>query len=406
MKHLSLLILGFLVLSCTISAQDAAQWRGQNRDGLYQENGLLKSWPAEGPKLLWHNDNLGDGFSSAAIVAPDRIYTAGTIDGKGYIFAFSMDGKLIWSTVYGEEWTESYPGTRSTPVINEGKVYLMNAFGKIVCLGADKGEILWSTDIMKDYDGLNIVWGVTENLLVDGDKVFCTVGGPVNNVIALNKTTGKLIWSNQGNGEKSAYCSPIIIPCAGRKIVVTMTEKSILGLDAETGQKLWSYEQINKYSVHANSPLYSDGYLYCVSGYGYGGVMLKLAADGTSVEKSWFNAALDNRMGGMVLMNGLVYGLGDKVKGIHCLNWKTGEEVAFDKFNGKPGSIIAADGMMYTYDESGEVALLEPTPTGFVKVSAFKVPYGTQQHWAHPVIENGMLYIRHGNSMMVYDIRK
>jgi len=406
MKSFFAFFISLILIANMLTAQEASQWRGKDRDGIYDEKGLLRSWPAAGPTLLWHYDNLGEGHASAAVVAHEKIYTAGATDGKGTVFAFSLDGKLVWSTPYGDEWIESYPGSRSTPVINDGKVYLMSAFGKIVCLSADKGNILWSVDIMKDYDARNITWGVTENLLIDGDKLFCTAGGVKHNVIALNKDTGKLIWSSAGNGEISAYCSPLLITLPARKIVVTMTEKSILGLDAATGKKLWSYEQINMYAVHANTPLYSNGYLYCVSGYGYGGVMLKLAADGSSVEKVWKNSRLDSRMGGVVMLNGKIYGLGDKVKGLFAIDWKTGNEVAYEKFNGRMGSIISADGLLFTYDESGEVALIEPTLAGFKKLGGFKVPYGSAQHWAHPVIENGRLYIRHGNSLMVYDIRK
>jgi outer membrane protein assembly factor BamB len=406
MKSFIALVFNLLLFTNIIIAQEASQWRGKDRDGIYDEKGLLPSWPAEGPKLLWHIDNIGDGHASASVVAHDRIFTAGAVQGKGSIFAFSLDGKLLWSTPYGDEWTESFPGSRSTPLINEGKVYFMSAFGKIICLSADLGKQLWSVDIMKDYDGVNITWGVTENLLIDGDKLFCTVGGTKNNVIALNKNTGKLIWSSTGNGEKSAYGSPLLITLPARKIVVTMTEKSILGLDAETGKKLWSHSQVNQWAVHANTPLYDNGYLYCASGYGCGGVMLKLSADGTKIDEVWKNAVLDSRMGGMVLLNGKIYGLGDQIKGLHCLDWKTGKELAFDKMNNKFGSIISAEGMLYTYDESGEVALIEPTLIGFKKISSFKVPFGSAQHWAHPVIENGRLYIRHGNSMMVYDIRK
>lgn len=406
MKHLFSIIISLLLFTNILFSQEAAQWRGKDRDGIYNETGLLRSWPADGPKLLWHYDKIGDGHASAAIVSHDRVFTAGATNGKGSIFAFSLDGKLIWHTPYGDEWTESWPGTRSTPMVNDGKIYFMSGFGKIVCLSAEKGNQLWSVDIMKDFGGRNIVWGVTENLLIDGDKLFCTVGGTKNNVIAMNKNTGKLIWSNPGNSEVSAYCSPLLITLTARKIVVTMTEKSILGLDAQTGKKLWSYEQINQYAVHANTPLYSNGYLYCVSGYGCGGVMLKLSADGTSVEKAWKNTALDSRMGGMVLLSGKIYGMGDQSKGLHCLDWKTGKELAYDKMNGKFGSIIAAEGLLYTYDESGEVALIEPTLTGFKKLGGFKIPFGSAQHWAHPVIENGRLYIRHGNSLMIYDIRK
>ena len=405
MKHL-LFILGFLFLTSLLSAQESAQWRGKDRNGNYSETGLLASWPAEGPKLLWHYDNLGDGHSSAAVVSHDRIFTAGVVDGKGHIFAFSLDGKLIWNSLYGDEWIENYPGTRSTPMVNDGRVYLMSALGKLVCLSADKGEIIWTVDLMKDYDGRNIMWGVTENLLIDGNKLFCTVGGEKHNVIALNKTNGKLLWSSAGTSDVSAYGSPLLISLSTRKIVVTMTAKHILGLDAETGTLLWSFEQINMYAVHANTPLYKDGLLYCVSGYGYGGVMLKLGADGSKVEQVWKNTSLDTRIGGVVLINDRIYGLGDKIKGLHCLDWKTGDEVAFDKLNNKPGNIIAAEGMLYTYDETGEIALIEPTLTGFKKISSFKVPFGSAQHWAHPVIDNGRLYIRHGNSLMVYDIRK
>jgi len=406
MKYLfSIFISGFLCISGLI-AQEAAQWRGQNRDGNYNETGLLRSWPAEGPKLLWHYDNIGDGYASAAVVSHDRIYTAGSVGGKGTIFAFSLDGKLAWSTVYGDEFVESFPGSRSTPLIHNGKVYLMSGFGKIVCLSADKGTLLWSVDIMKDYAGRNITWGVTENLLIEGDMLFCTAGGIKNNVIALNKNTGKLIWSSPGNGEVSAYCSPILITLPARKVLVTMTEKSILGLDAESGGKLWSFEQVNEWAVHANSPVYANGYLYCVSGYGCGGVMLKISADGTKAEQVWKNTDLDSRMGGVVLLNGKIYGMGDKIKGLHCIDWKTGKEVAFDKMNNKFGNIIAADGMLYTYDESGVITLIEPVLSGFKKVSSFKVPFGSAQHWAHLVIENGRLYVRHGNSLMVYDLRR
>ena len=129
MKYLLSIIVSSLLLTNMLFSQEASQWRGKDRDGIYDEKGLLRSWPAAGPTLLWHYDNLGDGHASAAVVAHEKIYTAGATDGKGKVFAFSLDGKLVWSTPYGDEWIESYPGSRSTPLINGGKVYLMSAFG-------------------------------------------------------------------------------------------------------------------------------------------------------------------------------------------------------------------------------------------------------------------------------------
>lgn len=398
------LLLFTLFFTSILNGQDLAQWRGPNRDGIYPGNGLLKSWPETGPKLIWHYDELGAGHASAAVTG-NSVYTTGEINGIGYLFSFDLEGNLRWKASYGEEWTESWPGVRSTPLVMDDKIYLLSGMGKLLCRSADKGNLIWTVDVLKDYEGPNIRWGITENLLSDGNKLFCTVGGKVNNIIALDKNSGKLIWKSAGRGEESAYCSPALIVHSGRKLLVTHTASSILGLDAETGRLLWSVDQPNRYSVHANTPLYHDGFIYCVSGYGKGGVMLKLSPDGNAVQEVWRNTSLDNRMGGFVLVNGKIYGSDDSNKAWYCVDWKTGIDMYSDKITGR-GNIIYADRMLYLYGENGEVVLAKPELNKFSKVSVFKVPYGEAQHWAHLVIKDGRLYVRHGNSLMVYDIRK
>lgn len=398
------LLLFTLFFTSILNGQDLAQWRGPNRDGIYPGNGLLKSWPETGPKLIWHYDELGAGHASAAVTG-NSVYTTGEINGIGYLFSFDLEGNLRWKASYGEEWTESWPGVRSTPLVMDDKIYLLSGMGKLLCRSADKGNLIWTVDVLKDYEGPNIRWGITENLLSDGNKLFCTVGGKVNNIIALDKNSGKLIWKSAGRGEESAYCSPALIVHSGRKLLVTHTASSILGLDAETGRLLWSVDQPNRYSVHANTPLYHDGFIYCVSGYGKGGVMLKLSPDGNAVQEVWRNNSLDNRMGGFVLVNGKIYGSDDSNKAWYCVDWKTGIDMYSDKITGR-GNIIYADRMLYLYGENGEVVLAKPELNKFSKVSVFKVPYGEAQHWAHLVIKDGRLYVRHGNSLMVYDIRK
>jgi outer membrane protein assembly factor BamB len=282
---------------------------------------------------------------------------------------------------------------------------LLSGLGKLVCRKAGDGSFVWSADLMKDMDGQNIQWGYTENLLVEGNMLFCTPGGTDYNVAALDKNTGKLIWKSKGRGEKSAYCSPAIIHLSGRNLLVTMTENSILGIDASSGVLLWSHEQTNTYSVHANTPLFHDGMLFCSSGYGRGGVMLKLSGDGSAVSEVWRNPSMDSKMGGYVLVNGLIYGSDDSGKAWYCLDWKTGKVVYSNKITSK-GNIIFADGMLYCYGDKGEIALALPSSTGFAKISAFTVPYGSEQHWAHLVISGGRMYVRHGNSLMVYDVKK
>ena len=397
------LIALFVILTVNQAiSQDFVQWRGVERDGKYQESNLLKEWPADGPKLLWHFDELGEGHGSAA-VTKDIVYTTATLNELTYVYAFKHDGALLWKSEVGKEWVKSWPGVRTTPLIKDNKLYLMTGYGLIVCMNAQNGEMLWKVDIMKDYDGRNIVWGMCENLLIEDEKLFVTVGGLDANVIALNKDSGELIWKSKGKGEKSAYNTPGLIEHAGLKILVTMTEFNILGINAENGELLWAHPQTNQYAVHANSPLFKDGMLYCVSGYGQGGVMLQLSDDGKSVKELWRNKSLDSRMGGVILDNGRIYGGGDKSRKWVCLDWNTGKELYSSK-EVSSGNLIMADGLLYWYGTRGEVALVEPTENSFNVISKFKVPFGAAQHWAHLVIANKKLYVRHGNSLMVYAI--
>lgn len=394
---------GLALISFAIFSQDIVQWRGDNRDGIYNETGLLKKWPENGPKLIWHFDELGPGHASAA-VTHDGVYTCGTIDSLGYVFYFNHQGNLQWKSAYGREWIESWNGVRVTPLIQGDKLYVMSAYGVIVCMNKNTGKTLWKVDVLNDYEGRNIKWGMTENLLIHDNMLFCTVGGIDANVIALNKENGKLVRKSKGNGEKSAYCSPMIFNIAGKNILVTQTESNILGIDIKNGKMLWKHYQPNKYSVHANTPIYKDGQLFIVSGYGKGNVMLKVAKDGNTVTEMWRDSTLDNRMGGLVLVDGIIYGSGDFSKLWGSMDWKTGKIIKSDKLFGKSGNTIFADGMLYCYSETGEVGLVNPNKGMYELVSKFKVPYGELQHWAHTVIYKKRMYIRHGSSLMVYDI--
>jgi len=397
-------ILSFLFITCTFSnAQTPTKWRGTNGNGVYNETGLLKKWPANGPEIIWHFDDLGQGHSSPAF-ANGLIYVSGMVESTGYIYALTPDGKLKWKASYGPEFSESYPGSRSTPVIAGDLLYIYSGLGVLTCMDANDGKVKWKKDVFKDFDGKNIRWGVTETVVVEGGLVYVTPGGKKNNVVALNRNNGDLVWSSPGKGETSAYCTPLLISLTARKLLVTMTADHIIGLDAATGKMLWSHPQTNRYQVHANTPVYHDGGLFCFSGYGQGGVKLELSADGSSVTKAWFSDKLDSRMGGMVYVNGYLYGSGDNNREWRCVDWKTGAEKYADKTIGK-GVVIYADGMLYCYSDRGELALAEANPAGFKVISQTKVELGSEQHWSHPVIDNGRLYLRHGNAIIAYKIK-
>ena len=380
----------------------SSQWRGKNRDGIYHETGLLTEWSADGPQLLWHIEGLGDGYSSPAI-ANGKIYITGLDGGNLVLFVFDLNGKFLNRTVVGREWDRSYPGTRSTVTVNDGKLYIFSSVGHLYCLDEKTLELVWKKDVLNDFDGRNLRWGMTESPLVIGDKVIITPGGRVNNVVALNKKTGELIWSSRGMGEISTYCSPLFIDGYSVPLIVTHTEQHIIGLNANTGELLWSHPQTNRWNIHPNTPLYADGMVFSTTGYGGGSTMLRLTNGGRAVELVWTND-VDNQMGGAVKMGNYVFTSGHNNRGFYCIDWYTGE-IMWRVNQVSPSAIIAADGMLYVYSDRGEMALVRPNPERFELVSSFHVTLGTNQHWAHPVIHNGVLYIRHGDVLMAYKIK-
>lgn len=390
------------IICINLIAQDVAQWRGPNRDGIYKETGILNKWSLAGPKLLWHFDGLGDGHSSAAVTSTG-IYATGMINGKGNVFAFDLKGKLLWKKEYGTEWAESHNGVRSTPLVVKDKLYILSAYGQLFCMNCSDGKTVWTSDLVKLYGARNINWGITENLLYDGNLLYCTPGGPDAAMVALDINTGNQIWKSEGNGETSAYCSPMIIKVQNKKILVTIMKNSICGFDAASGKSLWKSEFIMEPDVHPNTPVYINNYLFCTSGYGLGSVMLKLSADGTSVSEVWKNATCDPKFGGVVVLNGRIYGTGDRNRKFFCLDWNTGKEL-FSLRDLAPANIIANDGLLYVYSESGKISLIEPKPDGINIISSFPIPFGAGTNWAHLVIKSKMLFVRHGTSLMVYDI--
>ncbi|WP_346863043.1 PQQ-binding-like beta-propeller repeat protein [uncultured Draconibacterium sp.] len=392
-----------LILSTSVFAQTPTKWRGENNSGIYNETGLLKEWPVNGPEILWSFEGLGEGHSSP-VFANGLIYLSSMIDSKGYIFVFNQDGKLQWKKEYGNEFKDSYPGARSSVVVAGDLMYMYSGYGVLYCMDANNGNTKWTKNVFEDFDGQNITWGVTETVVVTDDVVYVTPGGKKNNVVALNRFTGDLVWTSAGKGELSAYCSPLLLKLPSRTLLVTHTADHIIGLDAKNGQLLWDFPHTNRWKVHPNTPIFYNGSLFCFSGYGQGGEMLALSDDGSSVKEVWSKKELDSRMGGMVVVDGYLYGSGDNAREWRCVNWETGAETYVDKSIAK-GVTIYADGMLYCYSERGELALVEATPDAFKVISQTKVELGSAQHWAHPVINNGRLFVHHGDALVVYKIK-
>ena len=396
---------------CCSNSQDQpiSQWRGPDRDGIYPETNLLKQWPDDGPEMLWSYEGLGKGHGNVGI-GKDRLFVCGMIDSTGYLFSFSMDGNLLWKKAYGSEWYANYTGVRSTPTLVGDLVYFESGHGVVYCYNGDTGELVWSVDLLDKFNAENITWGMAESLLVDGDKIFCTPGGKENNVVALNRFTGETIWTSKGNGQLSAYCSPLRIEHNNTHLVVTMTAESIIGIDAESGEAYWNVEQRQTNYIHANTPIYHDGKILCSSSSDNkseadGTVLLQLSDDDKNANILWRNRDITNLMGGVILKDGYIYGSKYRSSEWYCLDWKTGE-LKYIATPMRNGVIISADGLFYCYAESGELALVDANHQDFNIISKFTIHMGTEQHWAHPVINQGRLYVRHGDALMAYDIAK
>jgi outer membrane protein assembly factor BamB len=262
---------------------------------------------------------------------------------------------------------------------------------------------IWKKDLLKDFDGRNVMWGMTESPLIVGEKILITPGGKKYNMIALNKNTGELIWYSAGEGTPSSYCSPQYIGAYSIPIAVTNTQEHIIAFNADTGEKLWSHPQTNTNNIHPNTSIHHDGMIFSTTGYGGGSLMLRLTNEGRAAEQVWTNN-VDNQIGGAVKIGDCVYTTGHRNRGFYCIDWHTGA-IKYKANQISPGAIIAADGMLYVYSDKGEMALVQSNPDRFELVSIFKITLGTNQHWAHPVIYNGVLYIRHGDTLMAYKIK-
>jgi len=411
MKNAALSIILLSVISIPVVAQDISEWREENRTGISAETGLMKSWPEKGVALLWSCTDLAKGNSSVSF-GNSSIYTTGNKGNDDILFALDMKGKVLWQTVFGRSWTQSYPESRATPTVEGNRVYCTSGYGDLACIDGTTGKIIWSYKASEIHKGTYGSWGIAESMIIDGNKVYFSLGGPQTMTIALDKTTGKLIWKSASLGDKPGYVSPILVNYAGRKMLINVSLRHVFGVDVSNGEILWKVahpKQDDGDLIKCVTPLFKDGRVYVTGGYNTGGMMVEIAKDGKSAKTVWTDEVLDVHHGGVVLVNGYIYGANWISNGNGnwcCIDWNTGKKMWEERWNNK-GSIIAADGMLYIYDEkSGNVGLVKLNPQKFDLVSSFKVTLGSAgPYWAHPVIKDGILYLRHTNALMAYDIK-
>ena len=400
-----------LLVGCQDISRKVYQWRGENRDGIYNENKLMKVWPENGPALLWFTEEIGSGFA-APVITNDKVLINGEADSTSYLFAFDLKGKLLWKSpsgkeFYGNGFSATYPGSRSTPTVVGDLVYTTSGKGRLGCFELSSGKEKWAVDMVADLGGLENEFGYSESPLIDGDNVFCMPGGKINNVVALNRFTGKTTWTSKAMGDTTSFCSPLLITLPSRKIFVSLSHHYIFGLDAKNGELLWSQklENFRYEGEHCSTPIYADGFLYYIveDENGNGAVKLEVSPDGKSIKEIWRNRDVTNSMGGYLKLDNHLFTTINK-KRLVCVDTNTGSVI--DSLSSNKGSLIYAGNLFYCYNETGNMKLIKFENNKFAEVSKFKVEKGTKEHFSHPVIANGTMYIRHGKALMAYDIKE
>ena len=398
---------------------DWPQWRGPERNGISKERGLLKQWPAGGPKLIWQVDDIGDGYSTPAVVGA-RIYLMSNrgMDNE-YVEALSTEnGEVIWSTRVGNvgnpNQNPSYPKARSTPTVDGNLLYALGSDGDLACLEAGGGKIRWQKSLRKDFGGQPGEWAYAESPLVDGDVVVVTPGGAEATMVALNKKTGAVVWKSAvPGGDPAGYASAIVVNGAGRKQYVQFLSKGLVGVDAKSGQFLWRYAEVAKGPAQYFTPVASGEYVYG-GALGIGGGLVRLKADGTGVaaEQVYFTRGLPNGLGGAVLVGDHLYGTNIATGPLVAMEFTTGKIKWQSESTGRV-SLAYADGLLYLHSLNGDVALIEATPEAYREKGRFSPP-GQPRHkqaeypeqaYCHPVIANGKLYIRDLGTLWAYDIK-
>ncbi len=271
------------------------------------------------------------------------------------------------------------------------------------------GSILWQA-ALTEFGGKVPNWGYTESVLVDEDKVVCTPGGEGGTMLALDKMTGKPIWQSKDVTDPAHYSSIIVAVDHGKRQYIQLLEKQLIGIEAATGNLLWSTPWVGKTAV-IPTPIYHDGCVFITSGYGAGCELVKLTGT-AEPEVVYDNKTMKNHHGGVVLVGDYLYGYSDNV-GWLCMNFKTGEKVWSDKESLGKGGITCCDGMLYLLSEDdGEVVLIDASPKGWEEHGRFKLEPKTTLRkpagriWTHPVVAGGRLYLRDQELLFCFDVKK
>jgi len=396
-------ILSLSVVASSYAFDDWPQWRGQKRDGISAERGLLKDWPAGGPPLAWRANGAGTGYSSFS-AAHGRLYTLGARGGTAHLLAYdAASGKKVWEIAHGRRFSNDMgDGPRSTPTVDGDRLYTFGTSGDLSVVDAATGKVFWKMNLLDKFGGSNIRWGLSESPLVLSDRVLVSPGGRGAAIVALNKADGAVIWKSLG--DEPGYSSAILHEANGMREAIYFTGQRVLGIDVNTGKLLWSYNQVANQTANIATPIVRGNFVFVSSAYGTGAALLELTpGDGkVSARQVYFTRDMRNHHATSVLIGDYLYGFSDAI--LTAMKFDSGQLAWRDRSVGK-GSVVFADDRLYLYSEQGVVGLAEPNPAGYREHGRFQIQAGSSPTWSHPIVSNGKLFIRDQDNIYAFDVK-
>ena len=389
-----------LTLASLLQGEDWIQWRGPQRDGISRDTAVVLPWKSA-PKVLWERA-IGAAFSAVTGLG-DVVYTCGTEEKKQVLFCLNATtGDVVWKVAFEPECKDRQggDGTRATPTIDAGKVYIFGALGTVLCVDAKTGKEVWSRKFSNKPQ-----WAYSGSVLIEGDLAVAYPGKGDGGMAAFNKVTGEPVWKAGDDGAGYATAYPFTF--GGKRYLAGHTATQAIIVDAQTGRIACSIPWKTSYDVNASTPIFHDGHLFLTSGYGVGCALFKLEVAGDKIEAKevWRNKTIRNKFHTCVLTEGKLYS-GDE-EALKCIDFLTGATAwRKDDAGGEKtvnGSLILSGGHILFLSEKGQLQVAKADPKDFVPLGSVKVLGG--RCWTVPTIHNGRLYVRNFEKVVCLDLR-
>lgn len=407
----AILLISILLMSNQISASDWPQYLGPDRNSISSEKGLLRSWPTEGPKVLW-TATLGEGFGGPA-VSEGKVYIYDRVDDRANVLrCFDLiSGNEEWTFSYEAPGSVSYDGSRSVPAIDDRRIYVCDVFGNFHCVDMDTHKALWKKNIWTDFSKTDLPkWAIAQNPLVYKNMVIIASQTQETGLVAYDKINGDIVWKTNNLPGDAGYVSPKIVKINDEDHLVMISasryqgsEGAVCGFDPKNGNPLWSYTWKCKTPV-PNVTEISNDQLFVTGGYRAGGALIQIVKKGNdyNVKEIMFSKEFGTHVHPAIFYKGHLYSqcTNNQVReGFMCMDlsgnikWKTGRDPHFDK-----GGYILVDDMIISSDGGKMLYLIEPTPSEF-RVLAKAELLETKQAWAPLALSEGKLLIRDQKQM-------